>query len=100
MNRRVVGRLDNRLLRAKRTLTASSGCKNRKRYQDVEEILAAGINAISTLNIQHLESINEFVEKATEVKVRETLPDRVVAKQSSSTWTCPWTLCVNGREAA
>jgi K+-sensing histidine kinase KdpD len=59
-------------------LTASSGCKNRKRYQDVEEILAAGINVISTLNIQHLESINEFVEKATEVKVRETLPDRVV----------------------
>ena len=44
----------------------------------MEEILAAGINIISTLNIQHLESINEFVEKATEVKVRETLPDRLV----------------------
>ena len=54
------------------------GSKNRKRYQDVEEILAAGINVISTLNIQHLESINEFVEKAIGVKVRETLPDRVV----------------------
>jgi two-component system, OmpR family, sensor histidine kinase KdpD len=54
------------------------GSKNRKRYQDVEEILAAGMNVISTLNIQHLESINEFVEKATGVKVRETLPDRVV----------------------
>ena len=54
------------------------GSKNRKRYQDVEEILAAGINVISTLNIQHLESINEFVEKATGVKVRETLPDRLV----------------------
>ncbi len=39
-----------------------------KRYQDVEEILAAGINVISTLNIQHLESINEFVEKATGVR--------------------------------
>ena len=54
------------------------GSKNRKRYQDVEEILAAGINVISTLNIQHLESINEFVEKATGVKVRETLRDRLV----------------------
>jgi two-component system sensor histidine kinase KdpD len=54
------------------------GSKNRKRYQDVEEILAAGINVISTLNIQHLESINEFVEKATRVKVRETVPDRLV----------------------
>ena len=59
-------------------MTASSGCKNRKRYQDVEEILAAGINVISTLNIQHLESINEFVEKATGVKVGETVPDRLV----------------------
>ena len=55
------------------------GSKNRKRYQDVEEILEAGINVFSTLNIQHLESINEFVEKATKVKTRETVPDRVVA---------------------
>src|SRR5215211_1386857 len=54
------------------------GSKNRKRYQDAEEILAAGINVISTLNIQHLESINEFVEKATGVKIRETVPDHVV----------------------
>ena len=54
------------------------GSKNRKRYQDVEEILAAGINVISTLNIQHLESINEFVEKATGVRVRETVPYRLV----------------------
>lgn len=54
------------------------GSKNRKRYQDVEEILEAGINVISTLNIQHLESINEFVERMTRVKIRETVPDRLV----------------------
>lgn len=54
------------------------GSKNRKRYHDVEEILGAGINVFSTLNIQHLESINEFVEKATGVRIRETVPDRVV----------------------
>lgn len=54
------------------------GSKSRKRYADVEEIRAAGINVFSTLNIQHLESVNEFVERATRVRVRETVPDRVV----------------------
>lgn len=54
------------------------GSTNRKRYRDVEEILGAGVNVISTLNIQHLESINEFVERMTKVKIRETVPDRVV----------------------
>ncbi len=54
------------------------GSKNRKRFQDVEEVLDARINIFSTLNIQHLESINEFVEKATKVKTRETVPDRIV----------------------
>ena len=56
------------------------GSKNAKRYQDVEEILAAGIHVISTLNIQHLESLYETVERATGVKVRERIPDRVVAE--------------------
>ncbi|MDA8140082.1 MAG: PTS sugar transporter subunit IIA [Desulfobacteraceae bacterium] len=55
------------------------GSKNAKRYQDVEELLAAGIHVISTLNIQHLESLYETVERATGVKVRERIPDRVVA---------------------
>ncbi len=54
------------------------GSRNAKRYQDVEEILAAGIHVISTLNVQHLESLYETVEKATGVKVKERLPDRVV----------------------
>ncbi len=56
------------------------GSKNAKRYQDVEEILAAGIHVISTLNVQHLESLYETVERATAVKVRERIPDRVVAE--------------------
>ena len=52
--------------------------KHEKRYQDVEEILDAGIHVISTLNIQHLESLYEIVEKSTGVKVRERIPDWVV----------------------
>ena len=56
------------------------GSRNAKRYQDVEELLAAGIHVISTLNIQHLESLYETVERATAVKVRERIPDRVIAE--------------------
>ena len=55
------------------------GSRNAKRYQDVEEILAAGIHVISTLNLQHLESLYNTVEQVTGVKVRERLPDRVVS---------------------
>ena len=56
------------------------GSRNSKRWQDVEELLAAGIHVISTLNVQHLESLYETVERATSVKVRERIPDRVVAE--------------------
>lgn len=59
--------------------TNAPGSRNRKRYQDVEELLRAGINVISTLNVQHLESLYDVVEKATGVKVKERLPDYVVA---------------------
>lgn len=54
------------------------GTDTTKRYQDVEILLAAGIEVISTLNIQHLESLNTLVERTTGVKVRETLPDLLV----------------------
>jgi two-component system sensor histidine kinase KdpD len=54
------------------------GSKNRKRYEDVEEILNAGINVISTLNIQHLESLNDVIKQITGVTVRETIPDKIV----------------------
>jgi two-component system sensor histidine kinase KdpD len=54
------------------------GSRNEKRWQDVEEILAAGIDVISTVNVQHLESMNDVVEEITSVKQRETIPDAVV----------------------
>jgi two-component system sensor histidine kinase KdpD len=58
--------------------TNAPGCRNSKRYQDVEELLRSGINVISTLNIQHLESLYDLVEKATGVKVKERIPDYVL----------------------
>jgi two-component system sensor histidine kinase KdpD len=51
------------------------GSRNRKRYQDVLELLDAGINVIGAFNVQHLESLNDLVERATGVVVRETIPD-------------------------
>jgi two-component system sensor histidine kinase KdpD len=54
------------------------GSRNAKRWQDVEELLEAGIDVISTVNIQHLESMNDVVEKITGVTQRETVPDSVV----------------------
>jgi two-component system, OmpR family, sensor histidine kinase KdpD len=56
------------------------GSRNAKRYQDVEELLGAGIIVVSTLNIQHLEGLNDIVETITGVRQRETLPDRVLAE--------------------
>lgn len=54
------------------------GSRNAKRWQDVEELLDAGIDVISTLNIQHLESVNDVVERITGVVQRETIPDAIV----------------------
>jgi two-component system sensor histidine kinase KdpD len=56
------------------------GSRNPKRYQDVQDILAAGIHVITTLNVQHLESLYNTVENAVGVKVRERLPDSVLAE--------------------
>jgi len=54
------------------------GSRNEKRWQDIEKVLAAGIDVISTVNIQHLESINDVVEKITGVPQQEKVPDLVV----------------------
>lgn len=54
------------------------GSRNEKRWQDVNDVLAAGIDVISTVNIQHLESLNDVVESITGIKQRETVPDPVV----------------------
>jgi two-component system sensor histidine kinase KdpD len=54
------------------------GSRNEKRWQDVQELLDAGITVLSTVNIQHLESLNDVVEQITGVVQRETVPDGVV----------------------
>jgi len=54
------------------------GSKNKKRFEDVIEILNAGISVITTMNVQHLESLNDAVEQITGVRVRETVPDHIL----------------------
>lgn len=56
------------------------GSRNAKRWQDVEELLSAGIDVVSTVNIQHLESLGDVVESITGVRQRETVPDEVVRR--------------------
>ncbi|WP_329336607.1 sensor histidine kinase KdpD [Streptomyces sp. NBC_01352] len=56
------------------------GARNAKRWQDVEELLAAGIDVITTVNIQHLESLGDVVEAITGVRQQETVPDEVVRR--------------------
>ncbi|MGL5287370.1 MAG: DUF4118 domain-containing protein [Aeromonas sp.] len=59
------------------------GCRHEKRWQDVEELLAAGIDVYTTLNVQHLESLNDLVWQLTGVRVRETLPDQILLDADS-----------------
>lgn len=59
--------------------TNAPGSRNAKRYQDVQDVLAAGIHVVTTMNVQHLESLYNMVEEAVGVKVRERLPDSVLA---------------------
>src|SRR5256886_15015907 len=58
--------------------TNPPGLRHAKRWQDVVELLNAGINVYTTLNVQHLESINDIVQRITGIAVRETLPDSVL----------------------
>ncbi|BBX42230.1 sensor histidine kinase [Mycobacterium simiae] len=62
--------------------TNTPGSKNRKRWQDVEELLDAGITVISTVNIQHLESLNDVVAQITGIEQKETMPDSIVRQAS------------------
>jgi two-component system sensor histidine kinase KdpD len=56
------------------------GSKHEKRWQDVEDLLAAGIDVISTLNVQHLESLNDVIQRITGIVQRETVPDAIVRR--------------------
>ena len=60
--------------------TNIEGSKNNKRWQDVFEILDAGINVISAINIQHIDSLNEEIRKITGIEVKERIPDSVIAQ--------------------
>ncbi len=55
----------------------ADGVRNKKRYQDIEELLNAGIDVYTTVNVQHIESFNDIVQKITKVNVRETIPDYI-----------------------
>ena len=57
--------------------TNAQGCRHAKRYQDVEELLNAGIDVYTTVNVQHIESLNDMVSSITEIIVRERIPDSV-----------------------
>ena len=63
--------------------TNADGCRHKKRYQDVEELLRAGINVYTTMNVQHLESLNDKVAAITQVPVHERVPDRVFDRAAS-----------------
>ncbi|VEH37786.1 Sensor protein KdpD [Fusobacterium varium] len=58
--------------------TNIKGSKNKKRYEDILEILEAGINVHTTMNIQHLESLNDTIYTITGIIVRETVPDKII----------------------
>ena len=60
--------------------TNAAGCRHVKRYDDIEELLSAGINVYTTLNVQHLESLNDIVASITHITVKERVPDFVFDK--------------------
>ncbi len=62
--------------------TNTPGSRNHKRWQDVEELLQAGITVISTVNVQHLESLNDVVAQITGIEQKETVPDSIVRQAS------------------
>jgi len=63
--------------------TNAPGSKNEKRWQDVEDILAAGISVLTALNVQHLEGVQDIVRSATGIDIRERVPDRIVREADS-----------------
>ena len=60
--------------------TNAPGVEHAKRYEDVEDVLAAGIDVLSTVNVQHLESLNDQIAELSGVRVRETIPDAVLGR--------------------
>lgn len=72
------------------------GSRHPKRWQDVEELLEAGIDVFTTVNVQHLESLNDVVSGVTGIQVRETVPIRFLILPMKSYWlTCRRTICAS-----
>ena len=67
--------------------TNAEGSRHAKRWQDVEELLDAGIDVYTTLNVQHIESLNDIVAQITGVTVRETIPDHVFESADDWSWS-------------
>jgi two-component system sensor histidine kinase KdpD len=74
----IVARRPSRCLVDEIAHTNASGSRNQKRWQDVRELLQAGISVISTMNVQHLESVVDVVEKITGIREADTIPDEVI----------------------
>ncbi len=73
------------------------GSRHPKRWQDIEELLEAGIDVFTTVNVQHLESLNDVVSGVTGIQVRETVPDPFLMPLMKSYWSiCRPTICANG----
>lgn len=73
------------------------GSRHPKRWQDIEELLEAGIDVFTTVNVQHLESLNDVVSGVTGIQVRETVPDPFSMPPTTwFWWTCPRTICASG----
>ncbi len=73
------------------------GSRHPKRWQDVDELLEAGIDVFTTVNVQHLESLNDVVSGITGVQVRETVPDPSLTPRTTwCWWTSPLTICASG----
>src|SRR3954451_15589891 len=60
--------------------TNAPGLEHAKRYDDVDDVLGAGIDVFSTMNVQHLESLNDTIAELSGVRVRETVPDTVLTR--------------------
>ena len=75
--------------------TNAAGSRHTNRWQDIDDLLAAGIDVYTTVNVQHLESLNDVVAQITGVVVRETVPDsrHRAGRRASSSSTCPPTSC-------
>jgi two-component system sensor histidine kinase KdpD len=74
--------------------TNAPGCRHPKRWQDVEELLAAGIDVLTTVNVQHIESLNDIVGGITGIRVQETVPDTCSPGRTKSCWwICHRTIC-------